>query len=315
MPRAETTPSRRKKRDAQPRASQGLARTAASRESMPTLIPAATSAKTAVSSPPRSWRHPDELPYIRNAGKTWDDMTIVRFLVVNAFSIPARSPNSMEPWVHVRCADGSEVILPRGYRLPLLWVAKYLWTSVKLVLTADDRQREWDSTKFEILHIARLCAGLLSQARAQIDEGGGIERGWRCALFDRALHRYWHEWLIMRDEFVRDFFREFGEEEYQNDILKYVWSRWVIKGHKGFTLATKEVADGITANEFMDGFVVGGDAGTFEWRESPSDMAEPTPEVQVDTVESKVYLHRMTRRLLIPVLSDDPTNSAGRSSS
>jgi hypothetical protein len=93
---------------------------------------------------------------------------------------------------------------------------------VQLVLTATPaiRQREWDAAKFEILHIARLCAGLLAAAKAQMDEGGVIDRGWRCPLFDRALHRYWHEWLIMRDEFVRDFFREFGEEEFQRDVLK-----------------------------------------------------------------------------------------------
>jgi hypothetical protein len=56
----------------------------------------------------------------------------------------------------MHCSDGSAVALLRGYRLPLLWVAKVLWTSVALVLGAKAaiRQREWDSAKFEILHIA-----------------------------------------------------------------------------------------------------------------------------------------------------------------
>jgi hypothetical protein len=56
----------------------------------------------------------------------------------------------------VCCTDGSALALPRGYRLPLLWVAKFLWTSVALVpgAKAAIRQREWDSAKFEILHIA-----------------------------------------------------------------------------------------------------------------------------------------------------------------
>jgi hypothetical protein len=121
----------------------------------------------------------------------------------------------------VRCADGSDVTLPRGYRLPLLWVSKFLWTSVALVLgaEADIRQREWANAKFEILHVARLCTTLVSGARAALDNGG-IDRGWRCAAFDRALRRYWHRWLVMRDEFVRDFWREFGEEEYEGDVLK-----------------------------------------------------------------------------------------------
>ncbi|KAJ7722853.1 hypothetical protein B0H16DRAFT_346630 [Mycena metata] len=318
MPRVDTTPSRRTKRDAKQTTSHKGARTAASvraaamasmnaggsisapiikAEPMATPIPAAASTK---SSPPRSWRHPDELPYIRTAGKTWNDMAIVKYLATNAFSIPPRGTNTIDPWVQVSCVDGSQVILPRGYRLPLLWVAKYQWTSVKLVLTAHAaiRQREWDSAKFEILHIARLCAGLLSKARAQMDEGGMIERGWRCEQFDRALHRYWHDWLIMRDEFVRDFFREFGEDEYRQDVLKYAWNRWVLKGHKGFTLTTAEGANGITADEFMEGFVIEQDAGRFEWRDSSSDTpdtassfpseVEPTPQITEDVPEEDV---------------------------
>ncbi|KAJ7758955.1 hypothetical protein DFH07DRAFT_447380 [Mycena maculata] len=307
MPRVDTTPARRTKRDAQRLSHGGGARTAASvraaaaakastsahgsisapivkREPVPTRIP---SPKPAHGSP-TSWRHPDELQYIRSlrsGGQTWDDMAILRFLVANAFSVPPRSPTATEQWVHIRCADGAQVLLPRSYRLPLLWVAKYQWTSVQLVLTAHSaiRQREWDSAKFEILHIARLCAGLLAKARAQMDEGGAMERGWRCALFDRALHRYWHDWLIMRDEFVRDFFREFGEAEYREDVLKLPWGRWVLKGHKGFTLTNQEVADGITADDFMKGLVVDEKARKFEWNESPEEAEAPPktpPDVQ-----------------------------------
>ncbi|KAF7342571.1 hypothetical protein MSAN_02013600 [Mycena sanguinolenta] len=257
------------------------------REPVPVQIPppASTGAKKAASaSPQRTWRHPDELQYIRSAGKTWNDLAIVRFLVANAFGIPRRSTNGSNPWVNVRYADGSDVVLPRAYRLPLLWVAKYLWTSVKLVLTAEPsiRSREWDSTKFEILHIARLCAGLLSSARAQLD-ADVMERGWRCAQFDRALHRYWHEWLISRDEFVRDFFREFGEDEYKVDVLKFTWSRWVRKSHKGFALTKEESANGISAAEFMRGLVVRED-GTFEWRED--EARQDPPQIQADAVDA-----------------------------
>ncbi|KAJ7066846.1 hypothetical protein B0H15DRAFT_159682 [Mycena belliarum] len=282
MPRVDTTPARRTKRDGQQRLSHGV-RTAASvraaaiaaqeaedaaaasapvvkREPLPTPLPLA-------SHPPRSWRHPDELPYIRTGGKTWDDMAIVRFLRANVFSVPPRSTRTLDQWVSVRRADGSEVVLPRGYRLPLLWVARFQWTSLQLVLTADTaiRQRDWDNTKFELLHIARLCATLLEKARAQMEDGGAIERGWRCALFDRALRRYWYSWLIMRDEFVRDFWREFGEAEFTSDVLKLGWSQWVLKDHKGFKLSKAEVANGITADEFMNGLVVDEDAGTFGW--------------------------------------------------
>ncbi|KAJ7676801.1 hypothetical protein DFH06DRAFT_1122101 [Mycena polygramma] len=342
MPRADTTPTRRKKRDTQTRTSQGLARTAASvraaamaninaggsisapivkREPVPTPMPAAPTKKTAVSSPPRNWRHPDELAYIRNPGKTWNDMAIVRFIAANAFSVPPRGTHSMEPWVQVRCANGTDIVLPRGYRLPLLWVAKYQWKSVQLVLTAEQRQTEWDGAKFEILHIARLCAGLLARAKAQWDENGVMERGWRCAQFDRALHRYWHDWLIMRDEFVRDFFREFGEEEYQIDVLKFTWSRWVLKGHKGFTLTAGESADGITAEQFMHGLVINEATNTFEWR--AFDTPEETSEIPTDatatpqTQENKnlaVAPPVATTAVKTPIPSDGVPRNAYRTS-
>ncbi|KAJ7679920.1 hypothetical protein B0H17DRAFT_1232732 [Mycena rosella] len=295
MPRVDTTPVRRTKRDARQRLSHGggtvrLARTAASvravaiaaqesasapvvkREPVPTPIPAASASLPAF---PKSWRHPDELKYIRTSGKSWDDMSIVRFLAANAFGVPPRSTRTLDPWVNIRCADGREVVLPRGYRLPLLWVAKFLWTSLQLVLTAHAAilQREWDNAKFEILHIARLCAALLDKARGQIEEGGAIERGWRCPPFDRALRRYWYDWLVMRDEFVRDFWREFREEEFASDILKLGWSQWVLKGHKGFTLTKKEVAEGITTEEFTKALIIDEEADTFEWNESP--QAQP----------------------------------------
>jgi hypothetical protein len=171
---------------------------------------------------PRSWRHPDELPYIRTGGASsdWDDMSIIRFLVARAVTIPPRSNRTNEPWLHIQTADGGTVTLPRAYRIPLLWVLKFQWTSLELVLTADPaiQAREWDGAKFEVLHIARLCAALLDGARAAAESG--IDRNWRCPAFDRALRRYWHRWLIMRDEFVRDFWREFDEEEYEGDVLK-----------------------------------------------------------------------------------------------
>ncbi|KAJ7131834.1 hypothetical protein C8R43DRAFT_1023995 [Mycena crocata] len=288
MPRVDTTPVRRTKRDARQRQSVGgatassSARTAASsarhsagesisaplvkNEPIPTPIPAAESTRP----DNKAWRHPDELKYIRSGGKTWDDIAIVRFLRANVFGVPPRSPTTAEPWVLIQCADGTEVTLPRGYRIPLMWVGKYLWTSVKLVLTAHAaiRQREWDSTKFEILHIARLCAELLTKARAQMEDGGAIERSWRCPPFDRAVRRYWYEWLISRDEFVRDFWREFGEEEFQGDVLKLGWGHWVLRGHKGFILTKDEVANGITADQYTEGFTVDEETGRFDWMEA-----------------------------------------------
>ncbi|KAJ6534143.1 hypothetical protein B0H19DRAFT_1185380 [Mycena capillaripes] len=279
MPRIGTTPMRRAKRDSQQRTSLGgrtnatPISTASESISAPVKLEPGPTAIPAPPTTPKTWRHPDELLFIRTAGKTWDDMTIVRFLRANVLSIPPRTTSTIEPWVLVRCADGTEVALPRAYRVPLLWVVKFLWMSVALVLKWD----EWEEKKLDLLHVARLISTLIGGARAAIDNGG-IERGWRCAAFDRALRRYWHRWLVMRDEFVRDFWREFEEEEYESDVLKLGWGQWVLKGHKGFALTKEEVASGISAAEFMRGFVVDEEHGTFEWVDDT-----PTPPLQMYT--------------------------------
>ncbi|KAJ7924066.1 hypothetical protein B0H13DRAFT_2654955 [Mycena leptocephala] len=215
---------------------------------IPASIGSTVPSGSAAPAPTKTWRHPDELQFIRTPGKTWDDFSIIRFLRAHVLSIPPRAISTMEPWVLVCCADGTEVALPRGYRIPLLWVLKFLWMSVAFVLKPSedeevDRQREWDAVKMDILHVARLCAALISSARAA-KESGAMDRGWRCAPFDRALRRYWHRWLVMRDEFVRDFWREFEEEEYEGDVLKLGWGQWVLKGHKGFAITKEEVAKG-----------------------------------------------------------------------
>ncbi|KAJ7909457.1 hypothetical protein B0H13DRAFT_2272874 [Mycena leptocephala] len=299
MPRVDTAPMRRARRDAHQRASLvGSTPTSTQSISAPVklqppsrAIPAflGSMSASAAPAPAKNWRHPDELQFIRTPGKTWDDLSIIRFLRAHVLSIPPRAISTMEPWVLVRCADGTEVVLPRGYRIPLLWVLKFLWMSVALVLKESDdeevdRQREWDTVKMDILHVARLCATFVSGARAA-KEGGSMDRGWRCASFDRALRRYWHRWLVMRDEFVRDFWREFGEEEYEGDVLKLGWGQWVLKGHKGFAITKEEIANGISAAEYMRGFVFDEAKGTFEWVEQQDSPKSPQTQlpVPVDT--------------------------------
>ncbi|KAJ7779729.1 hypothetical protein B0H16DRAFT_1499687 [Mycena metata] len=300
MPHAEMKSARRAKRELQQRTPLGGRRissalTARSSSNTPNIpesesqsisapipkapIPIIT--QTAPPTPQKGWRNPADLPFISKAGKTWDDPAIIRFLRTKAaFSIPPRAASTADPWVIVRCigadTDGELVRLPRGYRIPLLWVAKFLWSSVALILAPADpavRKDEWDDAKLDILHAARLCDHLLSAAA---EAGAGMDRGWRCAAFDRALRRYWHRWLVSRDEFVRDFWREFGEEEYEGDVLKLGWGQWVLKGHKGFAVTKQEVLNGITMEEFIKGLVVDEDEGTFQWL--PSTTESPTTE-------------------------------------
>ncbi|KAJ7662608.1 hypothetical protein DFH06DRAFT_355940 [Mycena polygramma] len=290
MPRVDTTPIQRAKREAQQRTAASLT---GRRNGHSTAASPSNAANTSISAPlpvkiepvsvpiplaseitpsvQKTWRHPDELPFITD-GETWDDMAIGRFIRASAISVPPRPAKTTEAWIVVRCADGREVSLPRGYRIPLLWVSKFLWLSVELVLSTPG---DWALQRFDLLHVARLIDTLICGARAAID-GGGIDRNWRCATFDRALWRYWHKWLVMRDEFVEDFWNEYGEGDFEPDVMKQGWPQWVLKGHKGFALTKTEVNNGISEAEFVRGFVLDEASGRIAW------VKENTPAGQAD---------------------------------
>ncbi|KAF7320900.1 hypothetical protein HMN09_00176700 [Mycena chlorophos] len=245
MPRVSTPSRRGGKPDPRP-----LARTAAS-------VKAAQASTSGT-----AWRHPAELDYITTG---WTDMQIIRFVAASAFSIGPQPQHSRENIISVvlRSRPG-EIYIPRAYRIPLLWVAKYISTSLRLVLTCDPQflEKEWNTYKYEILHVSRLWRALLDAADAV---GPDIPRDWRYATFDRPLRRYWHKWLPQSDNFVRDFWNEFGEEEFETDVLKLAWSTWVKQGHRGFLLEKECVADGLSADQFLDGLVINDRADTFEW--------------------------------------------------
>lgn len=110
--------------------------------------------------------------------------------------------------------------------MPLMFVAKFQWDSLKLVLTSSDPQKEWDEYKLDIVHLSRLCHHLFAQAedakKSALAKGAkGIDRLWRSATFDRVLTRFYHRWFISRDRFLRLFWEEFDGDEYENDILKH----------------------------------------------------------------------------------------------
>lgn len=119
-----------------------------------------------------------------------------------------------------------------------MFVAKFQWASLKLVLTSGQREKEWSDYKFDILHLSRLCERFFSEAQKACQHGvieippikskaaeiqadpETMTRRWRCPTFDRALARYNKNWLISREEFLRDFYIEFEDEEYAKDVLK-----------------------------------------------------------------------------------------------
>ncbi|KAJ7441501.1 hypothetical protein B0H11DRAFT_2096037 [Mycena galericulata] len=243
--------------------------------------------------PSPSTLHPDELDFIhaQNGGTKWSDLRIIRFLTANTFSVP---PRTSTPWVYIHCADGTQVRLPREYRLPLLWVAKFMWTSVKLSLTAHPaiRQNDWDTHKFEYLHIARLCARLLASARAQIEEIGAMLRSWRCALFDRPLRRYYHECPHRNGAELEEYYNKCQEAE--DDVLSLGWERWVLTGFWGFLLTEQEIEDGIAADTFMRGLVVDEDVGTLVWKESLEKEQETPSRIRDDVSDVQVKADALT---------------------
>jgi hypothetical protein len=152
------------------------------------------------------------------AAAQWTDFAIVAYMVDNAFTIPSRNADNKQTWVEVKVSnrDGTvtSTTLPRGYRIPLLWLGKVQWDCLKLLLTSG--KEYWSNLRFDILHIARLSVEFLAKARKEVK----IKRQYRNVMFDRALSRFFNGWMGSRDEFVWDFYREFRDEEYEDDMLQ-----------------------------------------------------------------------------------------------
>jgi hypothetical protein len=166
--------------------------------------------------PVGSWRDVCELEYIgptHPSAAMWNDFSIITYLVHTAISIPPRSDSRSDPWVTITSNDSGTTTLPRGYRVPLLWLAKVQWESLKLLLTVA--RPLWDTIKFDLLYIARLTTQFLAKARNEVR----MKRQWRDPMFDRAMTRFFNGWMGCRDVFMWDFYREFKNEEYKDDVL------------------------------------------------------------------------------------------------
>jgi hypothetical protein len=174
-----------------------------------------------VSPNPQPWRHPDEFSYVQHHDLSQN--VLIEYLRRNVFTIPPRELNSTISLFQVTTLDGTVIALPRGYRVPLMFVTKFQWDSLMLVLTSENPQTEWEEYKFDIFHLSRLCQHLFVQAEEARQHAlpRGIDRFWRCATFDRVLTRFYHRWFISREWSLRKFWQEFDEEEYENDVLKH----------------------------------------------------------------------------------------------
>ncbi|KAJ7590334.1 hypothetical protein C8J56DRAFT_937343 [Mycena floridula] len=215
------------------------------------------------------WKHPAELVY--PIAPDWPDDKLFDFIIDNAFTISPRPPSAAQLFT-ITCSLGT-IQLPSRYRIPLIWVAKYLWVSVKLVMTADESAGEWETYRLSILFVAQLCARLLQSAHeAALNQG--MDKKWRCPTFDRVLTRFHRGFLMNDPATVEEFWKTFGEREYKVDILKSHWKNWVLKGESGFHVTEAELAKGITKKQFIQGLRL--KKGKWVWdtnREAPAIFA------------------------------------------
>ncbi|KAJ7591803.1 hypothetical protein C8J56DRAFT_1046133 [Mycena floridula] len=237
-----------------------------------------------------AWNHPDELAY--PVADDWPDEKIFQYLNSCAFTIPPRGPSAAHLF-SVTTADGSTISLPGRYRIPLLWTAKYLWMSVKLVLTADESVGEWENYRLSILHIGRLCNELLRAA----SPAGTMDKKWTCPMFDRVLVRFKHRFLMNDPATVEEFWRTYGGQEYHVDIFKFDWKRWALRGQSGFLLTENEINKGIKQHEFSQGLVQR--EGRWIWdttREPPSifhiDSGSVSPPPQRNMTSARTAIKR-----------------------
>ncbi|KAJ8075250.1 hypothetical protein PM082_019586 [Marasmius tenuissimus] len=221
------------------------------------------------------WEHPAELEYCTPTD--WTDTEIIHHLIAHSFDIPPKVSKGT-PFFEVTGIDGSRTVIPSGYRIPLMFIARFQWLSLKLVLSAEDRDAEWKEYKYGILHVSRLCKRLLKVAQDALGgydaESGakskskGIDRKWRSQTFDRALARYKLKWFISEPEQLQEFWDTYKDDEYKKDPLKYDWRRWALKGHRGFSLTEDEIENGISAQQLMSGLKVKDEKWFWDERDS-----------------------------------------------
>ncbi|KAF7298682.1 hypothetical protein MIND_00815400 [Mycena indigotica] len=236
--------------------------------------------------PLQTWRHAEELDYIGPKHPSvlagaWSDWEIVEYMVENVFTIPSKAIDNKQTWVEVQMVNitppsypsgeanemavdkdpskGYVLNLPRGYRIPLLWLARVQWDCLKALIT--EAPEYWEELKFDLLHLARLSGVFLAKARTE----PRIKRTYRDVMFDRPLSRFVTGWMGSRDEFVYDFFREFKEEEYEDDMISKRWMQKVQKGIQGFVVTEDELNEGITAEQHMHGLQLDRENKTFAW--------------------------------------------------
>jgi len=156
--------------------------------------------------------------YTARTVREWSTDELISHLWKSAFSIPAREYNPSAPFVWVQHDSGERIALPHGYRLPLMFVAKYCW---EVTFRRIGNEDTWKKTRFNIFHLSRLCQNLFRRAKAKKELRGGMEKGWRCLMFDRLLARFYKHWSRNDPVGGKKFLVEHSWKEYDRDVLKH----------------------------------------------------------------------------------------------
>jgi hypothetical protein len=166
------------------------------------------------------WKHPDELPFVLR--EDWTQELMIDYLAKKSFTVPPNSYRSKDPFFTITPRNGQHAVIPRRYRIPILFLAKFQWDSIRIALTASDPVTDWNICKYEIIHISRVCQHFFDAARgaAEVKGSGALNRTWRCPLMDRVLVRFWNHWFLSEELWLKAFYKEFGEEDYEQDILE-----------------------------------------------------------------------------------------------
>ncbi|KAJ7922054.1 hypothetical protein B0H13DRAFT_2655795 [Mycena leptocephala] len=132
--------------------------------------------------------------------------------------------------------------------------------------------------KLDLVYISRLTATFLAHAReAGVRAASSqIDKRWRDPMFDRVMTGFFVGWMGCQDVFVKEFYKEFNDEEYKEDIVRRRWSQKVVcPGIGGFILTARDLRDGGDADEFLSGLTLDRDSLTFHYAPEVRPFSSP----------------------------------------
>ena len=213
-----------------------------------------------------------------------------------AYTVPQRDYNPVAPFVYLN-RQGIQLPLPHGYRVPLMWIAKYLWETVHSLLTQPENgavQKMWIAQREELLYLVLAVKTFLDLACDKL-KNGGMEKGWRCLFFDRMLARLYRGQHRNRREYLERFLVQWTHKEYERDVLKHGelplsvtvtfdspasldWRRWGMKKHLGVQLSDDEIVRGFSSERLMTSLKLENGAWVVDPAALPRDLVSTMPQ-------------------------------------